>query len=550
MKVDKDIWQVLTQGEVYQADLPTLKQWVVDGIVQPSDKVRKGNLKWIEAQRAPMLRRVFTGEEQPPFESQSDSESHSSSAASHAQSALEGGSHDSASPFASNANLEGVATAGAGEVSRAYAQTPSHAFSQTSPNASSQYSSQAAWSGAQTFDAHSHGGQTWNEPAWNTRPGLDSACRFHPVEAATLVCRGCHATFCRACPNQVSASSVYLCPVCGNFCDPLEGLKERVSLYDFQSEGFGFSDFGTALLYPFKHLASLLGGALLYAFLLLAGMRAQFLASALLFGCISLVIHRVGNGKLHRDFLPDFADFSFWDDVLVPCFLGLGVTIATLGPIIVLFIALLFGWFGGAQANPFAPTSPLLAEQQQKVVGRDDMGALVNGGTAAEEEELAKKVEAMRPGSRIARAAQSSKENEDPAFTVIRQLMAHAGLILLLALLAIGWAVFYHPMALLVAGWTESFKSTINPLVGLDTMRHMGLNYVKAFVMYLVVQVFAFVAGFFVSIATAPFDMPFIGNLPGKFLGGIVTFYTSLVIACVLGLSLFKSADRLGIEIE
>ncbi|HEX8285448.1 MAG TPA: hypothetical protein VF588_18985 [Pyrinomonadaceae bacterium] len=31
---------------------------------------------------------------------------------------------------------------------------------------------------------------------------------------------------------------------------------------------------------------------------------------------------------------------------------------------------------------------------------------------------------------------------------------------------------------------------------------------------------------------------------------GIVTFYTSLVIACVLGLALFKSADRLGIEID
>jgi hypothetical protein len=43
--------------------------------------------------------------------------------------------------------------------------------------------------------------------------------------------------------------------------------------------------------------------------------------------------------------------------------------------------------------------------------------------------------------------------------------------------------------------------------------------------------------------------MPFVGNLPGKFVGGVFTFYTSLVIACVLGLALFKSADRFGIEI-
>ncbi|MBC7930389.1 MAG: hypothetical protein H7Z38_07440, partial [Rubrivivax sp.] len=63
---ETEIWQVMTQGEVYQADLLTLKQWVGEGIIQPTDKVRKGNLKWIEAQRAPTLRRIFTGEEQPP----------------------------------------------------------------------------------------------------------------------------------------------------------------------------------------------------------------------------------------------------------------------------------------------------------------------------------------------------------------------------------------------------------------------------------------------------------------------------------------------------
>jgi hypothetical protein len=44
--------------------------------------------------------------------------------------------------------------------------------------------------------------------------------------------------------------------------------------------------------------------------------------------------------------------------------------------------------------------------------------------------------------------------------------------------------------------------------------------------------------------------MPFVGNLPGKFVGGAVTFYSSLVLACVLGLALFKSADRLGIELD
>ncbi|MFL6283655.1 MAG: hypothetical protein ACJ74Q_11000, partial [Pyrinomonadaceae bacterium] len=84
----------------------------------------------------------------------------------------------------------------------------------------------------------------------------------------------------------------------------------------------------------------------------------------------------------------------------------------------------------------------------------------------------------------------------------------------------------------------------------LDTMRHMGANYFKAFAMYLAVQVAGFMIEAVVGIVTSPFNMPFVGNVPARFIGGLVTFYTSLVIACVLGLSLFKSADRLGIELD
>src|ERR1043166_8406889 len=61
-----EIWEVMAGEEVYQADLQTLKQWIGEGLVQPTDKVRKGSLKWIEGGRAPMLRPRFTGAEPPP----------------------------------------------------------------------------------------------------------------------------------------------------------------------------------------------------------------------------------------------------------------------------------------------------------------------------------------------------------------------------------------------------------------------------------------------------------------------------------------------------
>jgi hypothetical protein len=122
--------------------------------------------------------------------------------------------------------------------------------------------------------------------------------------------------------------------------------------------------------------------------------------------------------------------------------------------------------------------------------------------------------------------------------------------IVLLLLLFIGWGVFYYPMALTVAGYTQSFGSVINPLVGLDTIRRMGTTYFKAFAMVIVVQIMAFVVGVIIAVITSPLTLPFMGNLVGNFINATFTFYFNLVVACVLGLSLFKCADRLGIAVD
>lgn len=504
MKPETEIWQVSTPDGVYQADLQTLKQWVAEGVVLPNDRVRKGSLNWIDAGRAPMLRRVFSGEERVEI----------------------------VEPSAAHAGAEAVPQAG-----------PDLGLHDDAPPPAG-FAPEAA--------AHAASGAEWAEPMLTGAPALSSSCHFHPLQAATLVCRTCNVTFCRACPNRVGTSSVLLCALCGGFCDPLEILTERLALYERQSEGFGLSDLQQALAYPFRHLASLLGGALLYGFLLLAGARGQLLATALVFGCISLVVRRVGYGNLGRDFLPDFSEFSFWDDVVVPCALGVGVTIVTLGPTLLLLGALLFGWLNG----PESPSRLALPQggvvqkaEEDEAVTREDMGTLAGGGTAREEAELEKKINSMRPGAQMTRQLEETKQT-DATFGIAAELLKRPGLVLVLGLLCLGWAAFYHPMALLVAGWTESLKSVLNPLVGLDTMRHMGLVYFKALGMYAGVQFVSFLLTWVVGLVTAPFNMPLIGNLPATFLSGVITFYASLVIACLLGLALFKSADRLGIELD
>lgn len=114
----------------------------------------------------------------------------------------------------------------------------------------------------------------------------------------------------------------------------------------------------------------------------------------------------------------------------------------------------------------------------------------------------------------------------------------------LLGVLAILWAVFYYPMALLVAGFSQSFGAVLNPLVGLDTIKRMGGVYVKVWLMYFGIEV-VFVILKVVGAIAGILNLPIIGYAAFKPL----EFFFNTMIACVLGLSIFKCADRLGVHV-
>ena len=275
----------------------------------------------------------------------------------------------------------------------------------------------------------------------------------------------------------------------------------------------------------------------------------KMIAFVIMFGCISHVISQVAWGRLNRSFLPDFSAFSMWDDVAVPIGLGIGITIVTYGPAIALVLALIFGVINGPRLSP--ANNPMAAQQQPELTPAG-LAPLTNPEANPKDlEEANAKLNETRPGSIISKEAErSKKELNDPAAD-FRALMNYVylpvGLVVLL-LLSLSWAIFYGPMALCVAGYTQHFGSVINPLVGLDTIRRMGFTYIKAFGMVLLLQIVALVVSVIVAIVTAPFAMPFFGNLPANFIDGSFAFYFNLVIACVLGLSLHKCADRLGLE--
>jgi len=107
------------------------------------------------------------------------------------------------------------------------------------------------------------------------------------------------------------------------------------------------------------------------------------------------------------------------------------------------------------------------------------------------------------------------------------------------------WGMLYFPAACAVAGYTRSFGATLNPAVGFDTIRRLGIYYVKILGMGLLILIaYSFIAGTLETVL-APFDLPNLGNLPAKAISGLFGFYFTVVFSCVLGFALFKASDRL-----
>ena len=491
MSAQAEIWRVSTVEGVFETDVETLKQWIAEGCVLPTDKVSKGSLNWIDAGCAPMLKAAFNGETVAAIPAQANT-SHTEHTG---QAATDTGSFEPS------------------DVALPFTLVP-----------------QVASTGA-----------------------LANVCYNHPETPPRYFCRMCAAALCEECPKFVSASKIPICPLCGDLCKLYEEVKTKAASREFQGSGFGLDDFARAIRFPFQHKFALLCGAVSYGLLLLAGFWGSVVASVIMFGCISHVISQVAWGRLGRSFMPDFSAFSLWDDLAVPLALGIGITIVAWGPVIALVLALFFGALSGPSVSSLS-AGQIESAQHSSAPTEEDLSVLTDPNADPEKLEVAnKKLDQLRPASQISQEADRSKNAQsDPAAT-LRMLMPYlrAGIaIVLLFLLGLAWAIFYYPMALTVAGYTQSFAAVINPLVGLDTIRRMGATYFKAFGMVLSIQVVALTVSVVVALVTSPFALPLVGNLPAKFITGTITFYFNLVIACLLGLSLYKCADRVGISVD
>lgn len=496
MSAQPEVWRVSTIEGVFETDLDTLRQWIIEGCVLPTDKVSKGTLNWIDAGRVPKLKKAFNGEVEPPT----------------------------------------------------LTLVPEKA---TTENA---WQTPPITSQDEVHEESGRQAEQFTSPYVAAAPS--NVCQNHPEVQPKYLCRMCAAALCDQCPKYVGSTKIPVCPFCGDLCKSYSEVTSKTARAEFQSSGFGLSDLGRAIKYPFQHKIALLSGALLYGFLLIAGFRGSLVAWAIMFGCISHVISQVAWGRLDRSFMPDFSSFSIVDDFVMPIFLGIGITIVSWGPVIVLVLALVFGVVSsGAVSGSSAGTSGSeVAAANQEELNEEDLDVLLDPNADPKKlEEANKKMGQLRPGHQIAQEAERSTDQQNDPTGMVGQLLPYLGAgILILGLLFVGlaWAIFYYPMALTVAGYTQSFWSVLNPLVGIDTIKRMRGTYFKAFGMVILIQFVGLIVSGIVTIVTSPLTLSFVGNIFANFINGAFTFYFNLVIACLLGLSLFKCADRLGISVD
>lgn len=560
-----EIWQVNAGGQIYEASFTELQNWILEGSLLPQDSVRKGKLRWIEAHKVPALTKFF------------NTVAHGEAQFSPAN------RNNTSNSFENNFEQTDNFTNRQEKAANSY-QT--NVFPADATQFATQFSNEnPARFGNQTTRLESenlHSQNTQSAPhEFNLMPSADF-CSMHPETAAKYVCGTCGNGFCPVCPKSYGGT-VKICPFCGAMCKSVQEVQiklQTAAQYEYDvSKGFGFDDFFAALAYPFRFKSSLLFGAIMFMlfsvgqgaawmgsiFLVAAGLFCYMLSNMLTFGIMANTIDNFAQGKVGVNFMPSFDDFSIWDDVLHPFFLSIGVYLVSFG----LFIVIVFAgiYWSMSQASSMMNDSfsdsqtkqiknnPALKKQNelygdQEMPDENGINRTQNNPSYNEEEEFRKindLVNEQRKKQLEAGLGQTPETKREQREKFVQGMLKTGGVIVVFALLALIWGFFYFPAACCVAGYTRSFVATLNPSIGLETIKLLGWDYLKIWIMSFLLAIAANIVILLLGMIFAPFDMPTVGNIPAQIVGSFFSFYFSVVFSVVLAFALYKNADKLNL---
>ncbi|HEX8367220.1 MAG TPA: DUF4013 domain-containing protein [Pyrinomonadaceae bacterium] len=572
-----EIWQVDVSGQVYEASFAELTQWVTEGSLLPQDKVRRGNLRWLDAIKVPALYGFFNAKElgiAPPVPVTISTDTEAAPTASETVQ-MQSGSFAPA-PTVSPAQFNSQIQAAPPDSFNATNIAPA----QTQFDAQNPFNAPANFAPTEAFQPPYQTTPQNFEADFTQPPAPANVCLIHPENEPAFYCDGCANLFCKGCPTSYGGT-VKICPICGAMCKPLEAVREQqkkaVRFHQDLAQGFGFEDFGKAVAYPFKFKFSLVAGAIMFMLFTLgqssAGIGGIWMLSAsgfclmlsnmLTFGVLANTVENMSQGKLDENFMPSFDDFNILDDVLHPFFLSIGAYLASFGLLIAILVGGLWYMSNKAVENHGDKLADMSKQIQENREAKDE-GRILPDGTVIPPfdqltpqqkqalddnniEELQKLLVDHRKAS-LESVVGKTPETRDKEFSqMLSQLAAIGTPVMLLAVLAFLWGIFYFPAACAVAGYTRSFAATVNPLVGLDTIKRMGFDYVKILLMGFILFVVSAIIGGIFGFLLKAFDMPGVGNLPANALASLFTFYFSVVFSLVLGYALYKNSSKLSL---
>lgn len=541
-----DLWQTQVNGQIYESNFEELTQWINEGSLLPQDMVRRGNLRWIEARKVPTLVPFFNAKEQ---------------------------------------GIEPPAIQATITTSK---ETPAETFSATEnfiPETSPQNSN---------FSQQEHSvqpNQDRSETIHNSQTPDENICALHPEYEAKFHCETCGNYLCPQCPKSYGGN-VKICPICGAMCKKIGELDKQgreLKRKNAFAEGFGVSDIFSSFAHPFKFTTSLLfGGAMFMVFtvgqsavsfggivMIFPALVCFLLANMLSFGILANTVEKFSKGETEADFMPGFIDFNLMDDVIRPFFLSIGVYISSFGPalLVTIFTAFVFAGFVGDEfkksqlqnaENPNIETSsPFLVDEKKAADQSEEVKKLLESvkQNANDKKQLTENGlnDQNNPFQNEETKVAVLENNEKQLETIVKEnkeaqkqglgikaeaLVKRAIPLFILLALAMLWGIFYFPAACAVAGYTRSFRATINPSVGINTIKTLGIDYVKILVFFILMGIaMIFISGF-LWIMLASFNMIGAANIPATAITSWFTFYFTIVFSCVLGHALYKNSDK------
>jgi hypothetical protein len=504
------MWQVQVDDTVYNAELTEVIEWINEGAVLPDHKVRRGDLRWLRADKVPELFPHFNRTVTSGLDAFAPEES---------------GDPPTVTRFENQV-----------------AAAPEETDCETEPQSDGP-SDDAAASAA----------------ALPERKALKKFCVSHRERRAEFVCGTCRLSFCRLCPNRFG-SDVRTCPSCGALCisfteaESLNNTRGALNRpyarrHDGETKPRKFfdtkirlSDLLDAAKLPFRCPLQSLVVAVVFTLLALGVVTAALgglwniataavclvIGSAFAFCVLSAISRSFAAEPDANAVLPRVRASGINDAVVRPVALSLAVLLMTFG----LFFALTLGAaaYAVSQVNSSADT----AESEMRAAGGG--AARKHGGFEGLIKEKREDFVNSIMGEGYAR--------ENAALVKIVMTFMRLSVDFLAPLgLAFALGLVLLPAAACNAVESGSLIRSLNPLRILKTMKQHGFDYIKLLCTSFSAITAMLLAGY-LSFASLYAASPLTGLLTSVAVVGVLSAYFSIAISRLLAVEVHRELDQ------